>query len=209
MEEEEDALGRACMGTETGQHEWPSAVVLKTFLCSNPAFVRGRRVLELGSGVGTCGMAAAEAGAAEVVFTDAEEARPVLDRLRSSVAQSLDDSGSGRYRVRGFTWGRLPAFLMDPHTPPPEVLLAADCLYDSSQFEDFVASVSYLLGRDPMSFLLMTHHERSENRNMGALLREYGLRAAVVPLEAFMGPTDISQLSAHIELYIITSTAHS
>ncbi|ELR16965.1 uncharacterized protein ACA1_128520 [Acanthamoeba castellanii str. Neff] len=147
-------------------------------------------------------MAAAEAGAAEVVFTDAEEARPVLDRLRSSVAQSLDDSGSGRYRVRGFTWGRLPAFLMDPHTPPPEVLLAADCLYDSSQFEDFVASVSYLLGRDPMSFLLMTHHERSENRNIGALLREYGLRAAVVPLEAFMGPTDISQLSAHIELFL-------
>jgi hypothetical protein len=78
-------------------------------------------------------MAAAEAGAAEVVFTDAEEARPVLDRLRSSVAQSLDDSGSGRYRVRGFTWGRLPTFLMDPHTPPPEVLLAADCLYDSSR----------------------------------------------------------------------------
>jgi hypothetical protein len=78
-------------------------------------------------------MAAAEAGAAEVVFTDAEEARPVLDRLRSSVAQSLGDSGSGRYRVQGFTWGRLPAFLMDPHTPPPEVLLAADCLYDSSR----------------------------------------------------------------------------
>jgi predicted nicotinamide N-methyase len=142
----------------------------------------------LGSGVGTCGLAAAEAGAAEVVFTDAEEARPVLDRLRSSVAQSLGDSDSGRYRVRGFTWGRLPTFLMDPHTPPPEVLLAADCLYDSSrtrtrtpphtphthttrpshliacvmapEFEDFVASVSYLLGRDPMSLLLMTHHER-------------------------------------------------
>jgi hypothetical protein len=28
------------------------------------------------------------------------------------------------------------------------------------EFEDFVASVSYLLGRDPMTFLLMTHHER-------------------------------------------------
>jgi predicted nicotinamide N-methyase len=44
--EEEDSLGSG-MGTETGQHEWPSAVVLKTFLRSNPAFVRGRRVLEV------------------------------------------------------------------------------------------------------------------------------------------------------------------
>jgi hypothetical protein len=58
-----------------------------------------------------------------------------------------------------------------------------------------------------MIVVMMTWRGISENRSIGALLREYGLRAAVVPLEAFMGPTDISQLSAHIELYIITSTA--
>jgi hypothetical protein len=88
--------------------------------------------------------------------------------------------------VRGFTWGRLPAFLIDPDVPGPEVLLAADCLYDSSrtsttppqpaphsirsdlcacacttpEFEDFVSSVSLLLRREPTSLLLMTYHER-------------------------------------------------
>jgi hypothetical protein len=55
--------------------------------------------------------------------------------------------------------------------------------------------------------MVLTWRGISENRNIGALLREYGLRAAVVPLEAFMDPADISQLAAHIELYIITSTA--
>jgi hypothetical protein len=55
--------------------------------------------------------------------------------------------------------------------------------------------------------VVLTWRGISENRNIGALLREYGLRAAVVPLEAFMDPADISQLAAHIELYIITSTA--
>lgn len=54
--------------------------------------------------------------------------------------------------------------------------------------------------------MVLTWRGISENRNIGALLREYGLRAAVVPLEAFMDPADISQLAAHIELYIITPT---
>ena len=55
--------------------------------------------------------------------------------------------------------------------------------------------------------MVLTWRGISENRNIGALLREYGLRAAVVPLEGFMDPADISQLAAHIQLYIITTTA--
>ena len=35
-------------------------------LVDNPALVRGRRVLELGSGTGLCGIVAAKLGAAEV-----------------------------------------------------------------------------------------------------------------------------------------------
>ena len=35
-------------------------------LVDNPALVRGRRVLELGSGTGLCGIVAAKPGAAEV-----------------------------------------------------------------------------------------------------------------------------------------------
>jgi len=147
----------------TGQHEWPSAVVLKAFLRRYPGLVHGRRVLEvggwplrsplpflpprahtgdrqLGSGLGTCGMVAAELGAAEVVFTDAQEARPVLAHLARSVQRdkspSLSEGESGHRcpcHVRGFTWGCLPSFLMDPGTCPPQVVLAADCLYDSSR----------------------------------------------------------------------------
>lgn len=43
----------------------------------------------------------------------------------------------------------------------------------------------------------------SENRNVGSLLREYGLTACIVPLEDFMDQADIDHLSTHIELSIM------
>lgn len=50
-------------------------------LAAHPGFVAGQRVLELGSGCGVVGIAAAAVGAAHVVLTDVEG--PVLRNLRS------------------------------------------------------------------------------------------------------------------------------
>jgi len=92
---------------------------------------------------------------------------------------------------------------------PPQVLLAADCLYDSTQLEDFVASASFLLRRGgPTAMLLMTYHLRSESRNIGSLLMEHGLEACLVPLESFMDAPEIEGLSAHIELSVIQAKIH-
>ena len=41
---------------------WPSALMLATALTQQPHLVRGLRVLELGCGLGLCGIAAAKAG---------------------------------------------------------------------------------------------------------------------------------------------------
>ena len=41
---------------------WPSALMLAAALTQHPELVRGRRVLELGCGLGLCGIAAAKAG---------------------------------------------------------------------------------------------------------------------------------------------------
>ena len=64
----------ACMGRWAQRWDWfykgffPS--LSSSWLCrhlvDNPALVRGRHVLELGSGTGLCGIVAAKLGAAEV-----------------------------------------------------------------------------------------------------------------------------------------------
>ena len=52
-----------------GHTTWPAGVALAIWLQRNAPFVRGQRVLELGSGVGIAGLSAALAGAAHVTLT--------------------------------------------------------------------------------------------------------------------------------------------
>ena len=49
---------------------WASGLVLARWLAENPQWVRGKRVLDFGAGSGVVAIAAAMAGAAEVVACD-------------------------------------------------------------------------------------------------------------------------------------------
>ena len=49
---------------------WASGLALARWLAERPQWVRGRRVLDFGAGSGVAGIAAAQAGAAEVVACD-------------------------------------------------------------------------------------------------------------------------------------------
>nr|WP_305119374.1 50S ribosomal protein L11 methyltransferase [Stutzerimonas decontaminans] len=49
---------------------WASGLVLARWLAENPEWVRGKRVLDFGAGSGVAAIAAAKAGAAEVVACD-------------------------------------------------------------------------------------------------------------------------------------------
>lgn len=57
---------------------WPTSLVLANYLCDNPALVRGKRVVELGSGSGAVGLVCAALGATLVVLTDMPEALPLI-----------------------------------------------------------------------------------------------------------------------------------
>ncbi|KAL3149551.1 hypothetical protein ABBQ32_002330 [Trebouxia sp. C0010 RCD-2024] len=51
---------------------WPSAVALAQFILQQPELVKGKRVCDIGCGLGLAGIAAALAGAREVVMLDRE-----------------------------------------------------------------------------------------------------------------------------------------
>lgn len=44
---------------DVGFQMWPAAVILSRWMCANPEVIRGRCVLEVGSGLGLCGLVAA------------------------------------------------------------------------------------------------------------------------------------------------------
>ncbi|GAX83165.1 hypothetical protein CEUSTIGMA_g10591.t1 [Chlamydomonas eustigma] len=64
---------------------WPSGLALADHILRNPSLVKGKRVIELGAGVGSPGIAAALSGAYEVVVTDRE---PLALRCAALSAQA-------------------------------------------------------------------------------------------------------------------------
>jgi predicted nicotinamide N-methyase len=95
---------------------WPGGQVLARYVLDTPGLVAGRRVLDLGSGSGLVALAAAMAGAAEVLASE-------IDPFgRTAVALNAELNGVRGIRVVGDVLG----------DPPPEraVVLAGDVCYD-------------------------------------------------------------------------------
>lgn len=93
---------------------WASGAVLARYLLDNPSLVAGKRVLDFGSGSGVVAIAAAKAGAAEVIACDidpvarkAAEANAKLNQVSLTLSDDFDNVD-----------GKV------------DVILAADVLYD-------------------------------------------------------------------------------
>jgi predicted nicotinamide N-methyase len=100
---------------------WPGGQVLARHLLDAPEVVAGRRVLDLGSGSGLVAVAAARAGAAEVV---ASEVDPFG---RTAIALNAQLNGVSGIRVVGD--------LLDGGPPSGTVVLAGDVCYDREMTE--------------------------------------------------------------------------
>lgn len=94
---------------------WASGQVLAAWILAHPQLVVGKRVLDFGSGSGVVAIAAALAGAREVIACDLDEA--ALDAAEANAALN------GVTLQRCQDWARRP--------PGIEVITAADVLYDA------------------------------------------------------------------------------
>ncbi|KAK9841587.1 hypothetical protein WJX74_008328 [Apatococcus lobatus] len=85
-------IKQGCLGEGLGARIWAVAHLMCRRLVEKPELVRGKHVLEIGSGCGLCGILAAKLGAAEVVLTDNEET--VLLNLQTCMAANKVPSSS-------------------------------------------------------------------------------------------------------------------
>jgi predicted nicotinamide N-methyase len=85
-----------------GEYVWPASLVMCEFLKRNPELVKGKRVLELGSGTGIVGLYAAKLGAKHVTLTD------FIDWNILNIKTNLKENGlEGVAEPRWFQWGTI------------------------------------------------------------------------------------------------------
>ena len=78
--------------TSTGLALWSGSLMLARHLADHPDLVRGRRVLELGAGMGLCGIVAHKLGCRDASLTDGDA--KVLDNLRYNVRTNVPPASS-------------------------------------------------------------------------------------------------------------------
>ncbi|KAJ0174350.1 hypothetical protein K1T71_010496 [Dendrolimus kikuchii] len=145
-------------------YTWPSAPLLAWYLWTQRRHLRGLRVLELGCGTGLPGILAAKCGA-RVTLTDSVALPRSLRHLSACC----------------LAWG---LFLTEVHNlRPVDLLLASDCFYEPSQFEEVLSTVAYLLDGTDAKFLC-SYQERSADWSIEALLKKWGLKGSLLDLDS-------------------------
>lgn len=95
---------------------WGGGAVLARHIAEHPHIVRGRRVLDLGTGSGLVAIVAARAGATSVVAADIDENAIAAARLNAA--------------ANGVKLDLIHADLLDGAPPAVDIVLAGDLFYD-------------------------------------------------------------------------------
>ena len=150
---------------------WPSAIKLANRIASNPHLVRSKRILELGCGVGFLSVVAAKLGASAVIATDSD-----INFVEKT--KDLNPSVENILTCRRYIWGNLGAILKDFGTL--DLIIAADCFYESHQFEEIIKTVAYLLHVNSSCKFLFSYPVRDSLKSIRILLKEYKLKGELV-----------------------------
>ena len=179
-----DGLGADSRGT--GTMIWECGIVLAKYLerrckAAGGAWLSGKRVLELGSGTGVAGLAAAALGA-RVTLTDLPAVVPLLQLNARRNGEAIGAKG-GETEVAELDWARG----VESVDTSWDLVIGADLLYSPGGAQlDLLAATLRRLFRDGEAVrLLLAHKSRHESLDADLLsaLDAMGLVPRRVPLD--------------------------
>uniref|UniRef100_A0A1A9ZWX2 Methyltransferase-like protein 23 n=1 Tax=Glossina pallidipes TaxID=7398 RepID=A0A1A9ZWX2_GLOPL len=188
-------------------YTWPCAPVLAWFLWERRGALVGKRILELGAGTALPGILAAKCGA-QVILSD----NCILPKSLAHIQRSCEHNNlvPGRdIRVIGLSWGLLLNSVFS--LGPLDIIIAADCFYDPSIFEDIIVTISFLLDRNPSAKFIFTYQERSADWCIEALLKKWKLRAILINSEDIgkASGIEISDIIGNHTIHLLEITKES
>ncbi|KAK3264860.1 hypothetical protein CYMTET_26425 [Cymbomonas tetramitiformis] len=119
---------------------WPCCDALMTYAEHiEPELLRGKSVLELGSGVGLLGVAACLLGARSVLLTDIPKALPLL-RYNVFEENAVHVTGKN-VRVEALEWGSDKACIKHILPDKVDIIVCTDVVYDACAFLPLVKTL--------------------------------------------------------------------
>jgi methyltransferase-like protein 23 len=138
-----------------------------------------KRVLEIGSGTSLPGILAAKCGA-QVTLSDCNQLPKTLAHIKKCCL--LNNLIPGKdIQVVGITWGLLLNNIFT--LGELDLIVASDCFYDPSVFEDILVTVSFLLEANRHCKFIFTYQERSTDWAIEALLKKWDLKCVNINLD--------------------------
>ena len=136
-----------------------------------PTALFGKRILELGAGLGVCALTVAALGAREVVATETE---PALHALRASIARNSHSRSHDRISVTELTWGvgaegaALGSIRFD-------AVMGTDLLYAPSLHAPLLATLGRVVTPNATTLILAYETRGGEEAFFEAAERELGV----------------------------------
>lgn len=121
--------------------------------------IQGRRVLELGAGVGFASLVASSLGAQEVVITDGNE--DVLKLADENILINVPEEKQSSIRTARLRWNTDDELQFLNRENPFDYIFAADVTYLEKNRPDLISSIVHLSGPNTITFLSL------EPRNVG------------------------------------------
>nr|CDS18439.1 7TM GPCR rhodopsin [Echinococcus granulosus] len=133
-------------------YHWKSAELLSQSIYCGHIDVSGRRVLELGAGTGLCGISALKNGASSVVFTDRDDS-VIEENIRKNCAlNNIPDCD-----FVSCDWNDVPILALERSV---DLIIASDCLFESSVFKPFTETLSLLLHKNSNALAYIAYENR-------------------------------------------------
>ncbi len=144
----------------TGLTLWDGSKNLCNYLSTHREYVEGKNILELGAGMGVCGILAHKLGAKKVILTDGDTATLANMRINiaaNQVGLSEDDS----IICKQLRWGRKLDVFQNDFTEHFDTIMGGDIVYAQGALSPLFETVSKLLPKTPNAVFLQSYINRN------------------------------------------------
>ncbi|XP_017050814.1 protein-lysine N-methyltransferase EEF2KMT [Drosophila ficusphila] len=133
----------------TGLCTWEAALALGDYLLHHRDLIRGKNIVELGAGTGLLGilfkLPALKLDVGEVLLTDGSE--PCVQLMRENIALNFPDAPKEQIpQAEQLSWNEVSEFPWESRKEV-DVLLAADVIYDDTQFTALLGALDFFIKR--------------------------------------------------------------